>query len=283
MSASKSRPIGVFDSGIGGLTVANAISGLLPEETIIYFGDTEHLPYGDKSVRAIEYFSENITSFLKDKGCKMVVIACNTASSIAYDVVKAKFADDLIVMNVVDPIVDGVLADRGNRRIGIIGTKGTIRNGAYERKLKEADPDLIVTSQSTPLLAQMIEEGFYDSDISKAIVGTYVDRANFKDIDAMILACTHYPLIKADLKALYGDAFRIYDSTHFVAEAVKNKLTEHDLLNKKRTTYHQFFVSDYTDSFEAATKIFYREKIHLEYHPIWELKREENENYNQAI
>jgi glutamate racemase len=160
----RTHPIGIFDSGIGGLTVANAVSKQLPNEEILYFGDTAHLPYGDKSAEAIQHYSVRISDFLLERKCKLILIACNTASAAAYGVVRdhvvSKTNDAVPVLNVIDPVVDLVASDTSLKKIGIIGTKGTIKSGVYEQKLKSKRPELETVALATALLASMIEAGF---------------------------------------------------------------------------------------------------------------------------
>ncbi len=262
------QPIGVFDSGIGGLTVANAIIKHLPEEEIIYFGDTFHLPYGDKSADAIRYYSLKIVKFLLEKNCKMIVIACNSASSAAYNVLLDFFKGQALFVNVVDPLVDVVTAKQYNH-VGIIATKATIRSGIYKAKLQKAQPKLKVTSMATPLLVPVIEEGYFNDNISEAVIEKYLSDKSFDGIEALLLACTHYPLIRKNIENYFSGKVDVYDSTDVVAEVVKNKLLNNDLLNDCKTNSHHFFVSDYTKSFEETTRIFYKEKIHLELCSIW--------------
>lgn len=266
----KKQPIGIFDSGIGGLTVANAINKLLPEESLIYFGDTAHLPYGDKSSHAIELYSKGIADFLLAKQCKMIVIACNTASSIGYEVVKKHVGDKAMVVNVIDPVVEDVTNKIKKGKIGVIGTKATIKNGAYENKIKALSEKLEVGSLATPLLAPMIEEGFFNNKISRTIINSYLSRPKLKNIDAIILACTHYPLIKEEIIEYYAGNLLVVDSAEIVAGHIKKVLYKNKLLNNKRKYPHHFFVSDYTRSFEKSTRIFFKGRLKLEYYPLWE-------------
>jgi len=266
----KENPIGIFDSGIGGLTVANAVSNTLPNEEIIYFGDTAHLPYGDKSAEAVQHYSVKISDFLLEKNCKLILIACNTASAAAFDVVKNHVAGKVPVLNVIDPVVEAVAADKSFRKIGIIGTKGTIKSQVYEHKLKALRPELEVVSLATALLASMIEAGFYNNSVSQAVINNYLQYPDFSDVQAMILACTHYPLIRKEVESFFNGRVKIFDSTDVVSEKVKNELTEKNLLNDQKRNHHRFFVSDFTESFEQTTKIFFRQEIHLEHCDIWQ-------------
>ncbi len=266
----RTNPIGIFDSGIGGLTVANAVSEALPNEEIIYFGDTAHLPYGDKSPAAIQHYSVRISDFLLERKCKIILIACNTASAAAYETVRRHVVGAVPVLNVIDPVVNAVASDKSFKKIGIIGTKGTIKSQVYEHKLKAIRPDLEVVSLATALLASMIEAGFYNNSVSQAIINSYLAYPDFSDVQAMILACTHYPLIKKEVAAYFNQRVKIFDSTDVVTEVLKRTLTEKDMLNDQRRNPHHFYVSDFTESFEQTTKIFFRQEIHLELQNIWD-------------
>lgn len=262
------QPVGIFDSGIGGLTVANSIRQILPNESLIYFGDTAHLPYGDKSEAAIQAYSVKIADVLLKKGCKVIVIACNSASSAAYELLK-EYVRYIKIINVIDPMVEWVSEHYQNKRIGLIGTKRTVSSGVYSRKFIEANKGIVLQSLATPLLAPMIEEGFFDNQISHEIIAQYLSDPELQNIEALILACTHYPLIKKEISQYYNDRLPILDSSSIVAEALKSYLTDNNLLNTTGPSHHHFLVSDYTDSFEASTQIFFREAVHLERYPLW--------------
>jgi glutamate racemase len=264
-----SRPIGIFDSGIGGLTVANAIQRILPNESLIYFGDTAHLPYGDKSADSIRYYSIRIAQFLLKQNCKMIVIACNTASAMAYETVK-EFVDGAVpVVNVIDPVVSNVTSDKKTHRIGVIGTKGTIKSDIYAKKIHAKSKKHEVASLATPLLAPMIEEGFFNNKISRTVIASYLSSRKLARVDSLILACTHYPLIKPEVEEFYKDKVNIVDSAGVVADEVKRILKEKKLLAPKRRPVHHFYVSDFTKSFEESTRFFFKNKIHLEKLDIW--------------
>ena len=168
------NPIGIFDSGIGGLTIAHAIKIKLPNESLIYFGDTKHLPYGEKSEQAIKDYSLKIAEFLKNNNCKAIIIACNSASSAAYYHIK-KNINSIPIFNVIDPIVSFISKKYFNKKIGVIGTKATIQSGIYENKILEKNSSLSVASLETPLLAPMIEEGFFNQEISSTIIKNYLN------------------------------------------------------------------------------------------------------------
>jgi glutamate racemase len=263
------QPIGIFDSGVGGLTVAHAIKSHLPEERIIYFGDTFHLPYGDKSVDSVRYYSRRISDFLLEKECKVVLIACNTASSSAYEEVVSHVAGRAIVVNVVDPVVEEVARSHDNGKVGVIGTKGTINSGTYEKKLKKLAPSMQVSAMATPLLVPMIEEGFIFDDISNAIVRTYLSDASLKDIDTLILGCTHYPIIRRQIEKYYNFNVEVIDSGLAVAGSLRNILKENGLLSKGQKDLHEFYVSDLTSWFEKIARIFFEEEIRLKLLNFW--------------
>ncbi len=269
LNTSASAPIGIFDSGIGGLTVAHAIQELLPNESLVYFGDTAHLPYGDKSEAAIQAYSIKIADVLLMKGCKVIVIACNSASSAAYELLK-EYVRSVKIINVIDPMVELVLDNYAGRHVGLVGTKRTVQSGVYQRKIEEAREKITLHSLATPLLAPMIEEGFFDNKISHEIIGQYLNDPELQNIEALILACTHYPLIKKEINQFYGDKMTILDSSEVVAKALKQHLEESKLLNPGiGPVTHQFLVSDYTSSFEASTRLFFHEQVNLEKHPLW--------------
>ncbi|MEJ7645037.1 MAG: glutamate racemase [Chryseolinea sp.] len=269
MALLSSQPIGVFDSGIGGLTVAHAIKELLPDESMIYFGDTAHLPYGDKSEAAIQAYSIKIADVLLKKGCKVIVIACNSASSAAYELLKEYVRNDVHIINVIDPMVEYVLENFKGLTIGLIGTKRTVQSDVYSRKISEGNHEIKLHSLATPLLAPMVEEGFFNNQISHEIIAQYLSDNSLKGIDALILACTHYPLIKKEIRAFYREKMVILDSSEIIANALKKYLEQQNILNHSKTAKNLFLVSDYTESFEASARLFFHEAVHLERHPLW--------------
>lgn len=265
-------PIGVFDSGIGGLTVARALTARLPHERLVYFGDTAHLPYGDKSTAAIQAYSVKICDVLLREGCKLILIACNSASAAAYELAREYCASKAHVLNVIDPIVEHVAAGFGGRTVGLIGTKQTVGSGVYARRLADAAPDVTLRTLATPLLAPMIEEGFYDNSVAERVVATYLSDPALDGIDALVLACTHYPLIRRQIDAFYEGRVDVLDASEAVAEHVAAYLHAHDLEAPPSpgTPRHHFYVSDYTDSFEASTRLFFGEAVRLEKYALWE-------------
>lgn len=263
------RPIGIFDSGVGGLTVAKAITEALPNETIIYFGDTAHLPYGDKSKESVKGYSKRITSFLLSKGCKAIVIACNTASAHAFQDLK-KFYPKVPIINVVNPTVNYVTQKYDHGKIGVIATKGTIKSRIYPRKIMKKNPDLDVPQNAAPLLVPMIEEGFFNNNISQTIINSYLSAKNFADINALILGCTHYPLIKGEVENYFKGQVEVIDSASVVAQFTKKLLKKEGIEATEKSGENKFLVSDYTNSFEETSKLFFGEKIHLAEERIWD-------------
>ncbi|HQG77950.1 MAG TPA: glutamate racemase [Bacteroidales bacterium] len=264
----KEHPIGIFDSGVGGLTVANAIKQALPGESLVYFGDTAHLPYGDKSAEAIRYYSGRITEFLLSHNSKVVLVACNSASASAFDSLKIRFQDRTILIDVIDPVVD-YLGRRNFRKVGIIGTKRTITSGTYEQKLRDKAPATEVVSMATPLLVPMIEEGFIFDDISNAIIRTYLSNNSLSEIDALVLGCTHYPIIKNQINRFFNFNVEVVDSGRNVSQILREILEKNNLLNDSGKVNDQFFISDYTPYFEKIARMFFDGEINLQKADIW--------------
>lgn len=267
-----SQPIGIFDSGIGGLTVAKAISELLPNEQILYFGDTAHFPYGDKSEEAIRSYAEGISKFLIDQNCKALIVACNTASALAVRHLKTVLSEKIPLIDVVQPVAE-FLHSAFFRRVGVIATKGTILSNVYPKKINELSPEIAVQSLATPLLAPMVEEAFFNNSISQTVINEYLSQDVLNNIDALVLGCTHYPLIESEVQKYYtntGRSVAVVNSAKVVALATKEKLKNHALLSRNKNGDHHFYVSDYTKSFEKSTKIFFGNELGLVKKNIWE-------------
>ncbi|MEQ6118206.1 glutamate racemase [Reichenbachiella sp. MALMAid0571] len=263
-----SQPIGIFDSGTGGLTVAKAVSNLLPNEQIVYFGDTAHLPYGDKSTATIQAYAIKITDILLQQNCKVILIACNSASAAAYDLIKEYAGSKAKVINVIDPAVEHIIATNGMKKVGLIGTLQTVNSGAFDRKLKGKVREF--GSLATPLLVPMIEEGFVRNSISRDVIDKYLSDETLKGIDSLILGCTHYPIIKDEISQYYDGSVDIIDSAETVALSLKNYLEESNLMNLSTPNRNRFLVSDITKGFENAANLFFGEEIKLEKYPLWE-------------
>lgn len=264
----KEQPIGIFDSGVGGLTVANAIKQILPGESLVYFGDTAHLPYGDKSEEAIRYYSGRITEFLLDHNAKVILVACNSASASAFDTLKEEFSQRAPLIDVIDPVVD-YLSSRNFKKVGVIGTKRTISSGAYELKIKERIPGTRLVSMATPLLVPMIEEGFIFDDISNAIIRTYLSNEALKGIEALILGCTHYPIIRNQISKFFNFNIEVVDSARIVSMILRETLEKNNLLNDSGHVRDEFFVSDFTPYFEKIARMFFEGEINLRKADIW--------------
>ena len=264
----KEQPIGIFDSGVGGLTVAHAIKQILPGESLIYFGDTAHLPYGDKSAESIGYYSQKITEFLLEHNSKAVLVACNSASASAFDSLRKEFDGKTILIDVIDPVVN-YLGTRNFSKIGVIGTKRTISSGTYEHKIKEKSPSTAVISLATPLLVPMIEEGFIFDDISNAIIRTYLSNEALSGIEALILGCTHYPIIRNQISKYFNFNIEVIDSARIVSMILRDILEKNNLLNDSGNVNDQFFISDYTTYFEKIARMFFEGEINLKKADIW--------------
>lgn len=266
----KARPIGIFDSGIGGLTVAQALTQVLPHERLIYFGDTAHLPYGDKSTAAIQAYAVKICDLLIKQQCKVILIACNSASAAAYELVKEYVGSKAKVLNVIDPIVAHIGQTYPGKTIGLIGTKQTVNSNVYRKKVDALNLNIDLRSHATPLLAAMIEEGFFNDSISESVIHTYLSDPELKGIEALILGCTHYPLIKKQIENYYQGKVDVLDASQLVALHVKMFLEQHNLASENLQSDHKFYVSDFTQSFEESTRIFFKREVQLEHYPLWE-------------
>lgn len=259
------QPIGIFDSGIGGLTVAKALVTTLPHESIIYVGDTAHLPYGDKSTTAIKGFTKRIVDRLLQEKCKLILIACNSASAAAYDFLKEYVGNKALLVNVIDPTVEYLCSNYAYKKIGLIGTKLTVKSQIYKNKIAALDATITLNSLATPLLVPAIEEGFFQHPIIDVLLKEYLSRAELQNIEALILGCTHYPVIKESITKFYQNSVTIIDSAATVAQEVKKLLQHHHLLcTGKSKGKTRFLITDYTDAFAKGARMFFGEEIDLE-------------------
>lgn len=261
--------IGVFDSGIGGLTLAAEINKRLSNHSIIYFGDTAHFPYGEKSTTSIQSYAIKICNLLLEQGCEIILIACNSASVSSFELVREYVGKRAKVFNVIDAVVDHVCETYSGDEVGLIGTKRTIDSGIYEQKIKKGNESIVLHSLATPLLAPMIEEGFFSKTISRNIISEYLKVEEFERISAIILGCTHYPLIKEDISAFFKDKIEVIDSPQIVVDKIESFILEQNI-EQESAVEHKFYVSDYTESFNNSTKIFFGEKLNLEEYKLWE-------------
>lgn len=220
-------PIGVFDSGIGGLTVVRELVHQLPSEGIIYFGDTARVPYGPKSPETVRRYADEITSWLVDQGVKAVVVACNTATAHALPALRDKFA--VPVVGVVEPGARAAVRATRHGRIGVIGTAGTIASGAYERAIHAADPEARVFARPCPLFVPLVEEGWTDAEASRLIAAEYLEPLRAEHVDTLVLGCTHYPLLKPLIARIIGAEVCLIDSAEETAAETRRVLQHDDL------------------------------------------------------
>ncbi len=255
--------IGIFDSGIGGLTVVKAFMDTLPGHDILYFGDTARTPYGTKSGRTVIEYSIQNTEFLIEKGAKIIVMACNTASSVATETLKKRF--DLPIYEVISPAVDLALGQTKNNLIGVIGTRATIESGIYEKKISGLRPEARIHSAACPLLVPLVEEGWIGRPETRMIVKKYLHPLKVRQIDTLILGCTHYPVIKSIISRKIGKKVNIIDSSVALAAQIRQFLADNpqtdDGLGKNATA--SFYVSDITRQFEKTAASVIRRKIKL--------------------
>ena len=246
----KNAPIGVFDSGVGGLTVAREIMRQIPNERIVYFGDTARVPYGSKSKDNIIKFSRQIIRFLQTENVKAIVIACNTAS--ALDEMQQEF--DLPILGVVKPGAKVAVETTANKRIGLIGTEANIRSGVYTRYIKSLDDEAKVFEKACPLFVPLVEEGWLHDDITLQVASRYLEELKEKDIDTLIMGCTHYPLIRSTIRKVMGDKVNLVNPAYETAIELKNLLERDNLANKcdvdSPSSMYRFYVSDAEEKFK---------------------------------
>lgn len=247
------RPIGIFDSGVGGLTVAKEIMEQLDNEEVVYFGDTARLPYGSKSKETITKFSFQDVRFLLSKGVKAVIIACNTASANSFEEVRTEF--DVPVFGVVSPGAAAAVRATKNNRVGIIATTGTVRSEAYEKAIIDINNGVQVLSKACPLFVPLAEEGWANEEITFLTAKKYLSCLIERDVDTIVMGCTHYPLLMDCLKKVVGSGVTLVNPALETTKAVKEFLTKNNMLREEESKpKHSFFVSDTTDMFEKICK-----------------------------
>jgi glutamate racemase len=224
---SNPQPIGVFDSGIGGLTVVKALRDRLPNETIVYLGDTARVPYGPKSSETVQRYALELAHMLMQKNAKALIVACNTVSSVALPLLTRKFS--VPVIGVIEPGARAALQATRNRHVGVIGTRATIRSGAYEKALRATDNNVRVSSRACPLLVPLIEEGLLDDDVTDRVIVRYLEPLLADGIDTLVLGCTHYPLLGAAIARVLGREIALVDSAQNCATAVQETLDRRSL------------------------------------------------------
>ncbi len=254
------KSIGVFDSGLGGLTAVKQIMRELPNENIIYFGDTGRVPYGTRSRDTILKYTRGDIRFLKTFDVKVIVIACGTASSAALPMIKDEF--DVPIVGVIDAAVYAAVRATKNKKIGVIGTPGTIKSGEYEKQIKEYDSDMQVYERACPMFVPLVENGYFDTPVTKIIVEEYLEEIRAQGVDTLILGCTHYPLLEKVIHEYMGDGVTLINSGAEVAKYLKKKL-DGEMAHNDRIDEHQYryYVSDDISSFEELGGIFLEREI----------------------
>ena len=257
---SSSAPIGVFDSGIGGTTVVKELMASLPNERIIYFGDTARVPYGNKSAGTVIMYSRQIVQFLLEKKVKAIVIACNTASALALEALKSELK--IPVIGVVKPGAKAAAEVTKCNRIGVIATRATINSGVYEDFLHKTDPKIQVFTKACPLFVPLVEEGWISDDITRQVIHRYIDELIEKGIDALVLGCTHYPLLANEIQNVVGDRIKLVNPAFECAREFRYLLEENDLLSvEENELEHEFYVSDGPKAFAELADSFLGEGI----------------------
>ena len=249
MDKRKTAPVGVFDSGVGGLTVAREIMRQLPDENIVYFGDTARVPYGSKSKENIIRFSRQIIRFLETKNVKAIVIACNTASALALDVVKQEF--NIPIIGVIVPGARAAVRETRNKKIGVVGTEGTIHSEMYTKVIQGMEPGASVIGKPCPLFVPLVEEGFAKHHITDDVIEIYLEEMKHSDVDTMILGCTHYPLLRSKIMAYFGEKVHIVNPAYETALDLKRVLEEQGTANDSgNLNKYEFYVSDAAEKFK---------------------------------
>lgn len=255
------NPIGIFDSGIGGLTIARAFATLCPKEHIIYFGDTAHLPYGDKSAETIQHYTKQICDFLLEQNCKLILIACHSASAAAYPYLKDYINHRAELIDVIHPTVEYLKQHHHDQTVGLIGTKQTVFSNIYPEKIdklnREFQTNIKLITHATGLLAPAIEEDFSKTTVIDSLLEEYLNHSQFSTIQSLILGCTHYPVIKAPIDDFFENKVELIDTAEISAKAAFETLKKKSLLAEHQKPELQFYVSDYTDAFAKRASLFF--------------------------
>lgn len=251
MTRDPNAPIGVFDSGIGGLTVAREIMRNLPNEKIVYFGDTARVPYGSKSKETITRYSRQIVRFLQNQGVKAIVVACNTASALAMDTIEKEI--DIPIIGVVQPGARVAARETTGKKVGVIATEATIHSQLYTRLIQEIDPEITVIGKPCPLFVPLVEEGWRKDPITEQVARRYLKELQEQKVDTLILGCTHYPLLRSLIQKIMGEEVCLVNPAYETSLALKKLLTEQELLNpgsREEEFPYRFFVSDAAEKFK---------------------------------
>lgn len=249
------RPIGLFDSGVGGLTVVKEVIKAMPCEETVYFGDTARVPYGSKSKETVTKFSSQIIRFLLSQNVKAIIIACNTVSSNCFDELKKEFPN-VPIAEVVTPGAESAVKATKNNIVGVIGTEATVKSGAYEKRIKSINNNISVYSKACPLFVPLAEEGWTYNSVSRNAAEIYLRELVEKDIDSVVLGCTHYPLLKRCIGEIIGEKVKIVDPANVTALKMRTFLEANDMLNgKEKVGKHTFYVSDNTEKFSSICRL----------------------------
>jgi glutamate racemase len=260
MAEHRNKAIGIFDSGIGGLTVASEIFRLLPNENVVYFGDTGRYPYGPRSPEIVRKFARQDVNFLLEQGVKFIVVACNTASSLALDYIKRIY--NIPMIGVIEPGARGAIEKTKTNRVGVIGTQGTIASRAYDKSLRQLNGSLKIYSRACPLFVALAEEGYVDQPATRMIAEDYLKDIKSKKIDTLILGCTHYPLLKKPIANVMGKNFQLIDSAEETARAARQALSKLEMLNPSISEgKRSYFVSDSPEKFKRFGRLFMGRKV----------------------
>ncbi len=254
------RSIGVFDSGVGGLTVLRELRRQVPEESLIYLGDTARVPYGTKSSPTVLRYAHEAARFLLNQQVKLIVVACNTASAVALDALAEQY--QVPVVGVIEPGAQRAIEVTSNGRIGVVGTEGTIRSGAYERALKDKRGNVVVHTAACPLFVPLAEEGWASHEVARLAACEYLAPLLKENIDTLVLGCTHYPLLKKMLQDVVGPGVTLVDSAQETAKVVAAQLKAHQLHDPSRVALApRYFVTDIPDRFERVGGAFLGEEL----------------------
>ncbi len=247
-------PIGIFDSGLGGLTVLQAMVALLPSESYLYFGDTAHVPYGSKSNETVQKYADRITEFLIRQDVKLIVVACNTASSVALTALQQKY--DIPIIGVVEPAVRRAVELTNSGTIGVIGTRATIRSGAYQGLIRRELPDSGTIAKACPLFVSLVEEGWENTAVAREVAGVYLSEVLKDGMDTLILGCTHYPVLMPTIKQIVTDKVTLISSGEAVAQTVRDYLKAADLLSDNPDPVETFYITDLPQLFDELGSRF---------------------------
>lgn len=275
--SNQSAPIGFFDSGIGGLTVTRQVMTLLPHENVVYFGDSARVPYGSKSAEAVVGYSLEAAGFLESHGVKMIVIACNTASAVALDAVRRY--SSVPVVGVIEPAAQAAVAATRNGRIGVIGTEGTVRSGAYTEAIIRTNSEMTVTARPCPLFVGLAEEGLDTHPATTMFAREYITPLLSGGIDTLILGCTHYPFLVPSIAPVAGPHVTLIDPGVATALSVMNQLAAHDMLNTNSgTPRHEYYLSDFPLKFIEIGERF----LGTTFHHVHRISLDELGNYSRG-